>query len=139
MKKTLFLTLFFVFLLSQATLAMEAKNIEIFDPSTEQVAKSIPLSDEVQTMVLDWFSTVDEIDPRANIFQDNGYVIKFPLSSSEKIKNKFIEVDTDEVYLLIPESEDPFFMILTEKNQPMCFTFSGDIDKLSQILDFQLQ
>ena len=139
MKKTLFLTLFFVFLLSQATLAMEAKNIEIFDPSTEQVAKSIPLSDEVQTMVLDWFSTVDEIYPRANIFKDNGYVIKFPLSSSEKIKNKFIEVDTDEVYLLIPESEDPFFMILTEKNQPMCFTFSGDIDKLSQILDFQLQ
>lgn len=44
-----------------------------------------------------------------------------------------------EVYILIPENEPPCYLIFEDENKLLSLVFNGDIEKLSNILYFNLR
>lgn len=130
---------FIIILHSQFIDAKRENNIEIFDPAQNKVIKKIQMDKKVENMVVDWINNIEDICLELNPITDDGYAIRFPLKSSIVVQNKWLNTNVREVYLLIPETRSPFLIIFGEENSPLCFSFIGDIDKLSKILDFELQ
>lgn len=68
----------------------------------------------------------------------DGYAIKIPLDPAVKVQGKWLNALINEVYIIIPENDPPFFMIFQNENKLSCFSFNGNIDTLSKVLDFNL-
>lgn len=139
MKKIfLILTFLLVLLFPRDTLAMDHK-VEIFDPRDERVVKSLPLNDEIWNMIFGWVHAVDEAYPELVPIKDDGFAVKFPVNppigSNDLIGGNFI----NEMYLIAPDSKPPFLIIFTEERFPKVFTFPGDLDEVSEYLDFNLR
>lgn len=137
--------LFFILILSililypQISHGKSEKYIEIFDPHKNKVIKKVELNEEINDMVIKWIKEIDEIHPSINPIKDNGYAIKFPFESPVKVKNKWMDARVEEVYLVVPKEEAAFFVIFERENRPLFFLFPGEVDKLSEALDFQLR
>ena len=97
------------------------------------------LTKEINDMVINWIKEINEIHPSINPIKDNGYAIKFPFESPVKVKNKWMNARVEEVYLVVPKEEAAFFVIFERENRPLFFLFPGEVDKLSEALDFQLR
>jgi hypothetical protein len=88
-------------------------------------------------MITDWITNIDGIyknDPAT----DDGYVIKIPLEPIVNVKGKALNALVSEVYILIPEKEPPCYLIFENENKLTSFHFNGDVEKLSNALDFKL-
>ena len=66
-------------------------------------------------------------------------MVKVPLDPAVKVKGKFLNAEVSEVYILVPEKEPPCYLIFENENKLSSFPFNGDIEKLSNMLDFKLK
>jgi hypothetical protein len=66
-------------------------------------------------------------------------VIKIPLDTSVKANCKWLNTIVEEVYIIIPKKDPPFFMIFENADKLSCFPFNGDVDALSKALNFDLK
>jgi hypothetical protein len=140
-KRLLVALLFFViFLHSIYVKAVEFKYVEIFDPKQDKVVKVVQSNPQIQDMITNWITKIDGLyknDPAT----DDGYVIKIPLDPIVMVNCKSLSAFVSEVYILIPENDPPCYLIFEDenKNKLSSFVFNGDIDMLSNILDFKLK
>jgi hypothetical protein len=114
------------------------KYIEIFDPKQDKVVKVVQSNPQIQDMITRWITNIEGLyknDPAT----DDGYVIKIPLDPIVKVNCKSLNALVSEVYILIPENEQPCYLIFEDENKLLSFPFNGDIDMLSNILDFDLR
>lgn len=141
MIKKVFITLFLCIILlhPQFIHADNSYDIEIFDPQENKVIKTVEPNQEINNKVKDWINKIEEVYQSINPMPDNGYAIRFPIESSIHIQNKWIDENVKEVYLTIPENDDPCLIIFGRGNQPNFFEFPGQIDELSKLLGFQLK
>lgn len=132
------LSFFIIFLHSIYVNAIDFKYIEIFDPKQDKVVKVIQSNPQIQDMITSWITNIEGLyknDPAT----DDGYVIKIPLDPIVKVNCKSMNALVSEVYILIPENDPPCYLIFEDKNKLSCFPFNGNIDMLSNILDFNLK
>jgi hypothetical protein len=114
------------------------KYIEIFDPKQDKVVKVVQSNPQIQDMITRWITNIEGLyknDPAT----DDGYVIKIPLDPMVKVNCKSLNAVVSEVYILIPENEQPCYLIFEDENKLLSFPFNGDIDMLSNILNFDLR
>jgi hypothetical protein len=114
--------------------------VEIFDPKQDKVVKVVQSTPQIQEMVTSWITNIEGIyknDPAT----DDGYVVKIPLDPIVKVNSKALKASVSEVFILIPEKDPPCYLIFEDENKSILssFLFNGDIDKLSNILDFRLK
>lgn len=133
------LILFIMILHPQVIHADNQEYIEIFDPQQNKVVEKVPLSEEINNMVADWIKDIAEIYTTVNPIRDDGYAIRFPLNPAIEMKNKWMNTTVEEIYLIIPEKDPSFLIVFETENKPVFFLFPGEIDKLSDVLDFQLK
>ncbi|MGN9165708.1 hypothetical protein ACTNDY_10590 [Tissierellaceae bacterium HCP3S3_D8] len=139
-KKFLTISILFIVLLNlQVIRAEEYQYIEIFDPKQDKVIKVIKTDKEINNMVADWIDQIDGIYTKINPIEDDGYAIRFPLDPAIQVENKWLNTIVEELYLIVPEKNPPFFIIFETENKPVCFLFTGDISKLSDVLEFNLK
>ncbi|MEW8974048.1 MAG: hypothetical protein AB2375_07620 [Tissierellaceae bacterium] len=139
-KKFLTISILFIVLLNlQVIRAEEDQYIEIFDPKQDKVIKVIKTDKEINNMVADWIDQIDGIYTKINPVEDDGYAIRFPLDPAIQVENKWLNTIVEELYLIVPEKNPPFFIIFETENKPVCFLFTGDISKLSDVLEFNLK
>ena len=133
--------IFLVFLIMSSTLVHAAgfKYVEIFDPKQAKVVKVVQLNREINAMVSTWIKDIDAIYGKNNPVTEDGYAIKVPLDPAVKIQGKWLNTLVNEVYIILPKNDPPFFMIFENKDKLSCFPFKGDIKTLSRILDFNLK
>jgi len=112
---------------------------EIFDPKQDKVVKVVQVNTKIHNMVGSWIKNVDDIYGKNDPLTDDGYAIRIPVYPSIKVSGKWVKTFVHEVYVIIPESEPPFFMIFENENRLLCFPFKGDIDELSKVLDFKIK
>lgn len=136
---SLLLILFVLILYPQISHGNSENYIEIFDPHENKVIKKVELTKEINDMVINWIKEINEIHPSINPIKDNGYAIKFPFEAPVEVKNKWMNARVEEVYLVVPKEEAAFFVIFERENRPLFFLFPGEVDKLSEALDFQLR
>lgn len=139
-KKTTVVIFLFIMLTHSTVFATEGfKYVEIFDPKQDKVVKVVQLNTEIHNMVVSFIQNVDDTYNKYNPLTDDGYAIRIPLYPAVKLQGKYLNVLVNEVYIIIPENNPPFFMIFENESKLTCFPFKGDIDALSKILDFKLK
>lgn len=133
------LVLFIILVCPQFIYANSYEDIEIFDPQLDKVVKTVPMNQEINNMVKDWIDEIDGICQSIDPIRDDGYVIRFPLNPAIVIENKWMDTIIEDIFLIVPEKETLFFIAFNTENNPVCFLFPGEIDKLSNLLNFQLK
>ena len=88
---------------------------------------------------MSWVNGIDGVYGKNDPVKDDGYAIKIPLDPAIKVHTKLLNAIIDEVYIIIPKNNPPFFMIFENKDKLTCFPLHEDIDKLSKILDLNLK
>jgi len=138
-RKLLVALFFFVIFLHSTHVSAEMfKYVEIFDPKQDKVVKVVQANPQIQGMITSWITNIEGLyknDPAT----DDGYVVKIPLDPIVKVNCKSLNALVSEVYILIPENEPPCYLIFENENKLLSFVFNGDIDMLSNILDFKLK
>jgi hypothetical protein len=114
--------------------------VEIFDPKQDKVVKVVQSNPQIQDMVTSWITNIEGIyknDPAT----DDGYVVKIPLDPIVKVNSKALKASVSEVFILIPEKDPPCYLIFEDENKSVLssFIFNGYIDRLSNILGFELK
>lgn len=138
-KISIVMVLLVIFFHSLDVHAEEFKYAEIFDPKQNKVVKVVQLNSEIHDLVAGWIKNVEGIYGKNDPISDDGYAIKIPLNPTVKVQCKWLNALVNEVYIIIPENDPPFFMIFEDENKLCCFPFNGNIDTLSKSLDFKLK
>lgn len=140
LKKIIVIIFLFIMIIRSVVISAEGfKYAEIFDPKQDKVVKVVQVNTKIQNLVGNCLKNVDNIYGKNNPLTDDGYAIRIPLYPAIKVSGKWIKTLVHEVYVIIPRSEPPFFMIFENENKLLCFPFKGDIDELSKVLDFKLK
>lgn len=138
-KAPIVIFLFIMTLYSTVIYADKFKYIEIFDPKQDKVIKVVQSNTEINNMVTNSIKNINGIYGKNDPLTDDGYAVKIPLEPAVKVRGKYLNALVNEVYIIIPENDTPFFMIFEDENRLCCFPFTGDIDMLSKSLDFKLR
>jgi hypothetical protein len=138
MIKKITLVIIILFSISTNVFAKEYKYAQIFDPKQDEVVKIIQLNSEIQSLVASYLVDIDAIYGKNDPIPEDGYSIKIPLDPAVKTEKKCLNALIKEVYIIIPEKEQPFIMLFENENKLSCFPFRGDINTLSKALNFNL-
>ncbi|MCB2353291.1 hypothetical protein [Clostridium estertheticum] len=139
-KKILIVMSLFVMLLhSTVASAIGFKYVQIFDPKQDKVVKVVQLNDKIHNMVVSSIKDVDSLYAKNNPLTDDGYAIRVPIYPAVKVQGKCLNALVDNVFIIIPQHDAPFFMIFEDDNKLLCFPFKGNVSTLSKILDFKLK
>lgn len=115
------------------------KYVEIFDPKQDKVVKVVQVDKDIYNMISVWIKNVDGIYGKNDPVTGDGYAVRIPLDPAIKVQGRYLNALVNEVYIIIPQKDQPFFMIFENKNKLSCFSFTGDIDILSKVLGFNLK
>lgn len=140
MTKKLITILTFLFILINPLYvnAQNFKHIEIFDPKQNKVVKVVQSTLEIQNILSVWVKNVQDIYGKNDPVTDDGYAIKVPFDPAIKVNSKSLSAIVNEVYIIIPKTEPPFYIIFEDENKASCYSFNGDINMLSTLLNFKL-
>jgi len=138
-KLVVVLSFLFIFLYTTYANAQDFKHVEIFDPKQDKVVKVVQLNTQIQSIITNWIKNIDIIYGKNNPITDDGYAIKVPLEPAIKVNCNSFNAIVSEVYIIIPKTEPPFYIVFEDENKVSCFPFNGDINILSDILDFKLR
>ena len=138
-KKTIAIIFLFIMMYSIVVSAEGFKYAEIFDPKKDEVVKVVQMNRKIHKIVSSYIKDVDVLYGKYNPLTEDGYAAKIPLYPAVKVQGKYLNALVNEVYIIIPEKNPPFFMIFENPDKLLCFPFKGDIDKLSKVLDFELK
>lgn len=133
------LVLFIILLHPQMFHAEGHQHIEIFDPIQNKVVKVVEPTKDINDMVVGWVNGIDGFYSGIDPIKDDGYAIRFPLNPSIQVQNQWLKTTVKEVYLIIPEYNQPFFLVFETEDKLVSFPFKDDISKLSNVLDFKLR
>lgn len=139
-KRTMLLFLICFMGLIQPAVPAEAKQteyVEIFNIKQRKVIEEIKLTPEIKSMVTDWLVQAEEAYAKVNPIPENGYVVRVPLNPDAALQNKWLYANIEEVYIVIPEKEPPFF-VLVGNDGLACYLLHGEIHRLSEALGFNL-
>jgi len=141
MKKKILAVLFlFIIIWHSAAISAEEYNcVEIFDPKQNKVVKVVELNAKIHNMVSSWIKDVDGIYGKSNPLTNDGYAIRVPLYPAVKVQGKWLNAIVNDVYIIIPQHDAPFYMIFDNDDKLLCFPFNGNINDLSKVLDFKLK
>jgi len=120
-----------------------ARNVEIFDiVKGEVVVKSKP-TDLVQQEAIKYLNGITGIYTRVNAFPDKGYIIRIPIYPPAHVQNQWLNgfgiENVGEVFVLFPENENPFLLVLDESSRPFFYIFDVPTDRLLEELNFQIK
>lgn len=133
------LVLFIILLHPQMHHTEGYQQIEIFDPIQNKVVKVVEWNKDINDMVVSWINGIDGFYSGVDPIKDDGYAIRFPLNPSIQVQNQWLNTTVKEVYLIIPESNQPFFLVFETEDKLVSFPFKDDITELSNVLDFKLR
>lgn len=128
-----------IFLKYTIICAEELKYAEIFDPKQDRVVKVVQLDAKAYDLIAKWIKNINSFYGKIDPATDDGYAVRIPLYPAVNVNNKWLKAYVNEVFIIIPENDPPFFMIFENKNKLTCFPFTGDIDELSRVLNFKLK
>jgi len=114
------------------------EDVEIFDISQGEVVKKVQSNETIQNEVTNYLKNIEGKYEKAKPFPSNGKVIKVPLHPEIKVENQWLLDEdikkVDKVFIIFPEEENPFMLVLNNENMPVFYEFSGNTEVLLQQL-----
>lgn len=118
--------------------SIETINIEIFNVDNGSVIINTCSNVSIQNQVKTYLKKITGVYAKLNPVPDDGYMIKIPLEYPLEIKNQWVHSFVDEVVIILPKGESPYLLIFDNKDNPLFFTFKGNINKLLESLNFEI-
>ncbi|PKR84900.1 hypothetical protein [Heyndrickxia camelliae] len=137
MSKKLFLGFLFLFLLTTNASAQTNRQIEIFDISKERVVKKVPASSDIQENVKRLLERTTSVYPKVKPIPSKGFMVKVPLEPAMVLRNQWLHGKINQVILVFPPKEHPFYLVMDEKNRTHLFLFEGETDTLLRKLNYK--
>ncbi|MCX8130660.1 MAG: hypothetical protein N3I35_11250 [Clostridia bacterium] len=126
------------FLASPNISVQEEKQIEIFDVSKGAVIKKVKRNTKIQDLAESYLNGITGVFIKASALPKNGFIVRIPLNPSIEIKTQWLSQLVNEVFLIFPNGEKPYLLVLDYKFRPLFYNFEGNTDKLLKTLDFSL-
>jgi len=137
MSKKLFLSFLFLILLTTTASAQTNRQIEIFDISKERVVKKVPASADIQENVKRLLERTTSVYPKVKPIPSKGFMIKVPLEPAMELRNQWLQGRVNQVILVFPPNEHPFYLVMDEKNRTHLFLFKGETETLLRKLNYK--
>jgi hypothetical protein len=127
------------FLASKDIQIQEDESVEIFDITKGEVIKRVELNSDIQREAEKFLKGITGMYVKVKAFPDKGYIIKIPLKPSVIVKSQWLNDIVEKVFVIFPEKEAPYLLILDENERPLFYNFEGSTDLLLKNLSFQLE
>lgn len=119
---------------------ISVRNIEIFDITKGEVIQKTPVSSLIQKEVEGYLDKVTGVYVKAKAFPDKGYIIRVPFDPATEVKNTWLSdygiKTVDQVFILFPEEDVPYLLVLDENRRPFFYNFEGNTKALLEMLGF---
>lgn len=140
-RKVIIMILLIILIHSIGIRAEGFKYAEIFDPKQDRIVKVVQLNKEIYDMVAGWIDGVDNTYIKTYPIPSDGYAIRIPLEPAVKVHGKALNALVNEVYIIIPENDPPFFIVFFDDEiEPSSFPFKeSNVNILLRALDFKLK
>jgi hypothetical protein len=119
------------------TEAREQPSLEIFDVKTEKVVKQLGMEAGYKKAAENFLASIDGVYVKVNAFPQNGFIVRVPLIPAEAIYNKWFNGEVNQVFILFPQNEKPYLLVLDDKSRPQFFNFTGDTAAFLKSLGYQ--
>jgi hypothetical protein len=124
------------FMVSSGVYSSELKPVEIFDVSQGIVIKKSQSSEKIQKTAYDYLMNISSLYVKVKALPDKGHIIKIPFEEPKLIQNKWINGNVSEVFVILPEQQKPYLLVLDESRRPFFYNFEGNTYELLKSLDF---
>jgi len=114
----------------------ETQYVEIFDIEKGRVIKRVKVSFVLQTEAIKYLDSITGVYVKASAFPKSGYIIRIPFEVRVEIHNKWFDGLLKEVFVIFTGDEEPYLLMLDDKNRPLFYKFSGDTRALLKGLNF---
>lgn len=111
------------------------KDVEIFDINEGKVIKKIKSNPSIQKEAGNFLKGITGMYAKVKAIPDKGYIARVPLRPPVMIKNQWLNDLVKEVFVIFPENEKPYLLILDDKLRPLFYNFKGNTDEFLKILD----
>ncbi len=120
----------------------EQKNIEIFDIIRGEVIKVKSLTEEVRTLSASYVRNVKSLYVKVNAFPNKGYIVKIPqvppLKTQKPLFTDYGINTISELFVIFPEQEVPYLLVLDKKYNPFFYNFEGNTEKLLSLIELEM-
>ncbi|MBB2483406.1 hypothetical protein H5P36_24950 [Bacillus sp. APMAM] len=137
MIKKLFFSFLLLFLMTTNASAQTNKQIEIFDIGKERVVKKVHMTADIQEDVKRFLERTTSVYPKVKPIPSRGFMIKVPLDPAVEIRNQWLHGRLNQVILVFPPKERPFYLVMDEKNRTHLFLFEGETNTLLRKLNYK--
>jgi len=126
-----------VFVASKYIQGQEGRSVEIFDIRKGEVIKKVQSSRAIQKQAESFLEGITGMYVKVKAFPDQGFIVRIPLQPPITVQNQWLSNCVEEVFVLFPEKEKPYLLVLDDKSRPLFYTFEGDTETLLQKLNFK--
>ena len=116
--------------------------IEIFDIGRGEVIKQVEPDRETRREAEMLLKNIKGLYLKFKPLPDKGCIVRIPLEPASRIKNKWLNdcgiAYVDALYVLLPEEDAPYLLVLDGKQRPFFFNTEGDIRRLQRFISHTL-
>lgn len=115
------------FLTAISCFAQSGSEVEIFDIAKGEVIKRFEVTSEIQRKVEEYLDKITGLYVKVKAFPDKGYIMKVPLKPQTEVSNEWLNsygiYSVNDVYIIFPDGEKPYLLILDSSLRPLFFNF----------------
>lgn len=116
------------------------KNIEIFDVEKGEVIKQMESNPVIREEAKKYLKAISGMYVKVKALPDRGYIIRLHLEPPSEVQNQWLNDyninSVDEVFIIFPDQEKPYLLVMDDKKRPLFYNFSSNTDILLKELDF---
>ncbi len=115
------------------------KDVEVFDINKGEVVKKVQSNEIIQNEVTKYLESIEGVYEKIKPLPSSGKVIKVPLEPEVRAENHWLTDEgiktIDKVFIILPDQEKPFLLVLNDDKLPVFFSFSANTEVLLQELN----
>ncbi len=126
-------------LISQNAKGVNEQRVKVLDIEANSVVLEQTSTKQIDTEAIKAIKSIKRITVQVNPLPPKGYLIKIPLTTSVKVKNKWIEDFITEVMLVynLEDQSQSRLILYNDENSPIFFDIDYDFTSLFQMLKLQ--
>lgn len=118
------------------------ENVEIFDIGKGNVIMEVQVNTIALTEAKKYIQRITGTYVKVKALPDKGYIIKIPFKPTLTVKNQLLNDyninSIDKIFIIFPQEDAPYLLVLDGCERPYFYYFEGDTDKLLRSLNFEL-
>lgn len=117
--------------------APAASEIERFDVRKGTVAARVSSTPDIQEEAGKLLQSLGAAHKVIRADPKDGTVLRIPIQPSQEIRKPGFYAFATEMFLFLPEREDPYILIFSEENEPRLFAVGHPVDRMLQLCGWE--